>query len=259
MEIIQESKPLEEEEFRIKFLSPSGELEGPLSVLWQFIESYQVDIFQVSLAKITDDFLKFIQDAKRFKIDLASDFVLMASRLIYYKSKALLPDPGFEDENQDVLPPEIVQQLLEYRKYQQAAKHLEDILEVSEGVFSRENQDYRLSNYEETYNINELIQSFLLFLKRKEKSKQLEEEKFFTIDIEKITVEEKINLTRKILLSTHEFEFHELFENPFQVPIIEVIVSFIAILELTKLKEIILVQKEIFGNIRIIKKSVTVR
>jgi segregation and condensation protein A len=246
-----------EEEFIIKWKGPNGEMEGPLYVLWQLIESYQVDIFEVSIHRITEDFLNFIKKAKELKIELASSFALMASKLLYYKSKALLPDPGFEDEEQEKLPPEIVQQLLEYRKFQQAAEVLKEIKELSEGVFSRQN-DQTLVEIEESYNINDLIQAYINFLKRKEIS-QTQKEKHLEINLENLTVEQKIEDIRKILENTTYFAFHELFENPYNISVFEFIVVFLAILELARLNEIIIEQKEIFGPIYIFKKSVTVR
>jgi len=246
-----------EEEFIIKWKGPNGEMEGPLYVLWQLIESYQVDIFEVSIHRITEDFLNFIKKAKELKIELASSFALMASKLLYYKSKALLPDPGFEDEEQEKLPPEIVQQLLEYRKFQQAAEVLKEIKELSEGVFSRQN-DQTLVEIEESYNINDLIQAYINFLKRKELS-QSQKEKYLEINLENLTVEQKIEDIRKILEITTYFAFYELFENPYNISVFEFIVVFLAILELARLNEIIIEQKEIFGPIYIFKKSVTVR
>jgi len=246
-----------EEEFIIKWKGPNGEMEGPLYVLWQLIESYQVDIFEVSIHRITEDFLNFIKRAQELKIELASSFALMASKLLYYKSKALLPDPGFEDEEQEKLPPEIVQQLLEYRKFQQAAEVLKEIEELSEGVFSRQNEQ-TLIEIEESYNINDLIQAYINFLKRKEIS-QTQKEKHLEINLENLTVEQKIEDIRKILEDTTGFAFHELFEDPYNISLLEFIVVFLAILELARIKEIIIEQKEIFGPIYIFKKSITVR
>lgn len=250
---------LYQEEFIAKWMGPEGEMEGPLYVLWQLIESYQVDIFQVSIHRITEDFLLFIQKAKEMKIELASSFVLMASRLLYYKSKALLPDPGFEEDDNERLPPEIIQQLLEYKKFQLAAETLEELEEISQGIYYRNNEDLTI-DIEENYNINDLIRVYINFLNKKENIK-IQKTKNIEINLESITVEEKIEFIRKLLESSSNtyFTLHELFENPYSVSIIEIIVSFLAILELARLKEIIIQQKEIFGPIYIFKKSMIVR
>ncbi len=251
---------LYKDEFITKWMGPEGEMEGPLYVLWQLIESYQVDIFQVSIHKITEDFLQFIERAKEQKIELASSFVLMASKLIYYKSKALLPDPGFEEEEENErLPPEIIQQLLEYKKFQLAAETLEELEEISQGIFYRTNEDLTIET-EESYNINDLIRVYINFLQKKEKIK-VQKPKDIEINLDSITVEEKIEFIRKLLESSGNtyLTLYELFENPYTVSIFELIVSFLAILELARLKEIIIQQKEIFGPIYIFKKSIIVR
>ncbi len=74
-------------------------------MLWELIESYRVDIFDVTLNRITQDFLDFIRRAEELHIELASSFAMMASRLLYYKSKALLPDPGFEEAEEEKARP----------------------------------------------------------------------------------------------------------------------------------------------------------
>ncbi|GIX41117.1 MAG: segregation and condensation protein A [Leptospiraceae bacterium] len=251
------NETLLQEDFIVKWKGPDGEMEGPLYVLWQLIESYQVDIFEVSIHRITEDFLNFIQKAKELKIELASSFALMASRLLYYKSKALLPDPGYEDEEQEKLPPEIIQQLLEYKKFQQVAETLREIEELSEGIFTRQN-DQTLIEVEETYHINDLIQAYINFIKRKEKQTKHKED-HLEINLENFTIEEKIEYTRQLLNKTTYFAFHELFEDPYHISLFEFIVAFLAILELARLNEIVIEQKEIFGPIYIFKKSVTVR
>ncbi|NBU97395.1 MAG: ribulose phosphate epimerase, partial [Spirochaetia bacterium] len=74
-----------------------GWTEGPLSVLWSLIESYKVDIFEVSLSRITEDFITFLKLARNLPIEISSEFTKMAASLVYLKSKALLPNPGFEE------------------------------------------------------------------------------------------------------------------------------------------------------------------
>ncbi|EMO59788.1 ScpA/B-like protein [Leptospira santarosai str. CBC1416] len=93
-----------------------GLSEGPLSVLWSLIESYKVDIFDVALSRITRDFLNFLRISETLSLELSAEYALMAANLIYLKSKALLPDPGFEEEDYEPpLPPELVEKLLEHK------------------------------------------------------------------------------------------------------------------------------------------------
>ncbi|MCS7205783.1 MAG: segregation/condensation protein A [Leptospiraceae bacterium] len=243
------------ESFLVKWKGPNGEEEGPLYVLWQLIESYKVDIFEVSLQRITEDFLNFIRKAKEWKIELASNFALIASKLIFYKSRILLPDPGFVEEDQDRLPKEMIQQLLEYRKYQQAAEHLQEIQEFSEGIFTKNNH-YVFWDYEETYSINDLIRVYAQFLKSKQQTKR---DSFIEIELENITVEEKMNFILEVLQDNIHIGLFDLFENHYQISLIEFIVTFLAILELARLRKVIIEQKYIFGPILIFKNTAIVR
>jgi segregation and condensation protein A len=89
--------PNENIQFLVKWsTNEGGWTEGPLSVLWTLIESYKIDIFEVSLSRITEDFIQFLRLAKNLPIELSSEFTKMAASLVYLKSKALLPNPGFE-------------------------------------------------------------------------------------------------------------------------------------------------------------------
>ncbi len=112
-------------EFVVRWNNQDGGLtEGPISVLWSLIDSYKVDIFEVSLARITSDFIQFLRTTQSLSIELTSEFAVMASHLVYLKSKALLPDPGFEEEDYDPpLPKELVDKLLEHKKFQIADKN----------------------------------------------------------------------------------------------------------------------------------------
>ena len=132
-------RPLELQGFQVSWVNSEGEPEeGPLTLLWQLIESYRVDIFEISLIKITEDFLKFITSMESIRVEVASSFAVMASRLLYYKSKALLPDPGFEDNDTEPrLPPELIQQLLEYRRFQNAADRFRELEDITSGMFTR--------------------------------------------------------------------------------------------------------------------------
>lgn len=259
MSLVIENHSLQvSEDFIVRWIGPEGEREGPLYVLWQLIESYQVDIFNVSLTKITEDFLNYLQQSNVLKLEIASSFLQIASKLLYYKSKILLPDPGFEEEEQDRLPKEIISQLLEYRKFQKAAEMLQQIEEVAEGIYTRNNLDLVIEGYEESYNFNDLIRSYINLMKKKYKENN-NKKKFLEIDLETITVEKKIEFIKSIISEKKHLEFFQLLENRDFFSILEIIVTFLAILELAKQKEIVIEQKHIFGSIFIFKRTITVR
>lgn len=248
--------------FLVHWKTPVGESEeGPLYVLWDLIESYKVDIFDVSLLAITEDFINFLSSANELLIELASSFAVMASRLIYYKSKALLPDPGFEDtEDEPRLPPELVQQLLEYRKFQMAADRLREREETAGGMLTRTSgpiPEY-LGQEGEWLEVSllDLISAYSNMLRRKDAENQPENQ--YEIELEQFSVEDKINYLRDLLNKNLSFSFEELFENISRMSRGDVIATFLALLELTRLGEIILRQKANFQEIRIFKKTVVV-
>lgn len=251
--------------FFVTWMNGEGETEeGPLTVLWKLIESYRIDIFDVSLLKITIDFMNFMQRAGELKIDLASPFIVMAARLLFYKSKALLPDPGFEESESDPrLPPELIQQLLEYRRFQMASEQLRELDDITSGMFTRtapyvppkgesdENEDWL------ELDLVDLIRAYSDMVQRLTVGK--EEERNYEISAENFSVDEKMSYIRQLLQDAVSFAFFDLFENPSAVILGELVVTFLAILELTKLREIIVKQERIFGEIRIFKKSFVVR
>jgi len=248
--------------FLVSWQNPDGESEhGPLSVLWQLIESYKVDIFDVSLLKITDDFLQFIRSAGDLKIELVSSFAVMAARLLYYKSRALLPDPGFEEPDQDMrLPPELVQQLLEYRKFQIAAEKLRDLNDVTSGMFRRPSGHHiarEKSDDNEWLDVSlvDLIRAYAEIVKKIDEANAGEYN--MEVTMEEFSVEEKVFNIRKLLEEAVSFAFEDLFSSARKKG--DIIATFLAILELVKQGEIVLQQKTIFGEIRIFRKSIVVR
>ncbi|MEQ9366205.1 MAG: segregation/condensation protein A [Leptospirales bacterium] len=251
--------------FPVSWLNSDGEPEqGPMYVLWELIESYKVDIFEVSLHRITEDFLNFLQRAGELQVELASSFTVMASRLLYYKSRALLPDPGFEESDDETrLPPELVQQLLEYRKFQFAAERLGDLDETSAGMLTRKTglvPDTGSADANEWLDVSlvDLIQAYSNVLNRANASEEDEEDQY-EVEMEEYSVEDKIVYLRGLLVDASSFAFEELFENIQEMSRVEIVATFLALLELTRQGEIILRQKVNFGEIRIFKKSVLVR
>lgn len=256
-----DTKERDSEEFLVTWSGPEGEEEaGPLNVLWSLIESYRIDIFEVSLNKITGDFLEFMQRTQELKIETASSFTVMASRLLHYKSKALLPDPGIEDTETDPrLPPEIIQQLLEYRKFQLASEKIRDLEETAGGIMSRKTGlRHKLVSNEESWLDVSLIDLVRAYAGLLERLNQVEPATDMQIEIEEHTVEEKIELVRELLEKAISCSFLDLFEGLEAMKKSEIVATFLALLEMTKNGEIVIRQKRAFGEIVIFRKSAVV-
>lgn len=250
--------------FLVSWVNGQGEREeGPLSLLWQLIESYRIDIFDISLLRITQDFLEFLNAAKDLRLELASSFSVMAARLLFYKSRALLPDPGFDEpDTEDRLPPELIQQLLEYRKFQLAADRFQDLVEITSGMLTRQMEPEPESapgDSEEGWidvSLLDLVKAYQAVLERVERDGQ--EEEGYTVSADEYSVADKIAMIRTLLESSISFGFEDLFPNPEQMRRGEVISTFLALLELVRASEIIIRQRETFGEIHIFKKTVSV-
>jgi len=242
--------------FSVSWTGQDGaEESGPLELLWQLIESYRVDIFDISLIQITNDFIHFLRSSDDLQIELASSFSVMAARLLYYKSKALLPDPGFEDSDEDPrLPPELIQQLLEYRKFQMAGERIRELETLASGIAGRPEANVREVEGEWLdVSLLELIRAYQGFLERVSvSSPDLE------IEPEEVSVEERMDQIRMLLLDAVSFSFHDLFENFLMASKMEIIASFLALLELVKLGEILVRQSVSCGEITVFKKEVTI-
>lgn len=236
---------LETPKFTIKFKTREGvEESGPLDLLWSLIESYQVDIFQVSLSRITDDFIAHMQQ-KDLDLDQESEFALMAARLLYYKSKLLLPDPGYEDTYEDdSLPFELVDQLLEYKRFQKAAESLRDLEEQANMIYST---DSTWVDFEQDVNFVDLdlvnlLSAFRDFLEKKERLKPVE------IEDETFTLEELIEEFRQDINKVAQLSF---FAYVKEFSLLRCIGMFLAVLELMRLREIYIEQSEAYKDLLI--------
>ena len=252
------SDDVTDEEFIVRWVGPSGEEEGPLYVLWQLIESYRIDIFDITIHRITEDFLGFIDRARSLRMELASSFALMASRLVYYKSRALLPDPGFEEpENESRLPPELIEQLLEYRRFQLAAEAFREMEDLTAFMLTRPpvTEAAPAPAEEQILDVVDLVEAYLKLMRRIEKAN--EPEAFMEIVGEEMAVEDRMARIRELLAGADGFDFFDLFEN-LAVSRMLIVVTVLAILELARLRELVVVQNETFSEIRIFRRSAVV-
>ena len=234
------------ESFKVKFTTIVGDLhEGPLGLLWRLIESYEVDIFQVSLSRITEDFVSHIKTAI-VNLEEEANFVLMASKLLFYKSKLLLPNPGFEDDQEpDSLPFELVEQLLEYKKYQMAAESLKDIEEKTHLNFTRESS---WENFEQDLDLFEV--DVISFLKAfKEFMINAEKNTPYQIIQEEVSMDAVIENMIQVLSQKQKIYFFDYIKN---FTVSHMIVAFLAVLELVKLRLIKVVQQAQCADIEMI-------
>ena len=228
----------------------TGSFDGPLDVLWELIKKSKIDITEISLSHITEQYIQFIKEMDKLNVQLASEFIWMASELLFYKSRALLPTEGLEDEYfVQPLPPELVQKLIEYKQYQQASEGLKKRFDDCSDHFTRENIYSGMDTDEEYIDVSlfDILQAFVEVL---ESTVTVEEEK---IVFDEILVSERIEAVTRALEQREFLVFTEVFgPRPSRALIVA---SFLAILEMSRLHMVRIVQYRNFGEIRIMKNA----
>jgi segregation and condensation protein A len=222
--------------------------EGPLDLLLHLIQKNELDIFNIPIALITEQYLEYLQLMKVLNLDIAGEYLLMASTLLHIKSRMLLPlsSEGEKEEEEEDPRAELVRRLLEYQKYKQAAGELEKRPLLDRDVFIRLTPTESQEPEEERIEVNlfELLEAFQEVLKR------VKPEAVHEVTLEHLSVEDKIQEILALLeKENRSMAFHRLF--PEQPSRRVVVVTLLAILELVKMKRIRIFQMAPFETIRI--------
>lgn len=226
--------------------------EGPLDLLLYLIKKNEIDIYNIPVALITQQYLEYLKIIKSLNLDLAGEYLVMASTLIHIKSKMLLPVPDepTDDDAEEDPRAELVRQLLEYQTFKEAATALERRPLLERDVFTRSSpidEDVEnLAGVEDELievNVFELIEAFHRLVSRLDKKELLE------IDLEKMSLTDMINDVMERLTHEKNLTFEELLGERFDRR--RIIYTFLAILELIKMKMVKAYQTSAFGVIRI--------
>lgn len=222
--------------------------EGALDLLLHLIQKNELDIFNIPIALVTEQYLEYLQLMKVLNLDTAGEYLLMASTLLHIKSRMLLPKSSEGEEEKEEDPrAELIRRLLEYQKYKQGALELEKRPLLDRDVFIRlMPAEPEEAPEEEKLEVNllELIEAFREVLKR------VKPESVHEVLLEPVSVEEKIEEILILLeKENRSVAFHRLF--PEQVSRRVVVVTLLAILELVKMKRIRIFQMTPFETIRV--------
>jgi len=224
--------------------------EGPLDLLLYLIKRDEIDIYDIPIGHITKQYWEFMDLFKMLDLDVAGEFLVMASNLVYIKSRSLLPahvQPPEEEADEEDPRWELVRQLLEYKKFKEAAGHLHQREVEREGVFPRvaAATDGAVERPLGEVSVFDLIGAFNKILKRlddrKENLREIFEENF--------TVADKIDLILKMTPPGVAMKFAELFSGAASRS--EIVITFLALLELIRLKQLRCLQSDAFGEIEI--------
>ena len=221
--------------------------EGPLDLLLHLIRQQEIDIYLVPIAQITDQYLKYLEMMKDLNINVAGDFLVMAATLINIKSGMLLPaEPGSQmAEEVEQSRNELVERLLEHEKFKQAAQMLYERETVELCVWPPEDNEFEDEEKELiSANVFDLVSAFHRMVERYKDQIVME------IKNEAVTLEEQIKEIRRLLKVQGEFLFSLFFQK--KVSRLHLAVTFFALLELARLREVRLVQKGLFEVSRIL-------
>ncbi len=220
-----------------------GEFAGPLDLLLFLIKQEQANIFDIPIAKITDEYLKYVRFMKQLDIAVAAGFLVMSATLIEIKSKMLLPRDPVEEESEEFEDPrqELVDRLLEYEKFKSAAEMLYERTTVEQAVFSRGKIDSDENNAEISATVFDLITIFQRILARQKEEAKME------IKREEISLADMMKSLLGRLKEFRELSVASFFEGMSTRR--ELVTAFVAVLEIVRTEGIRLVQRQTFGDI----------
>ena len=225
--------------------------EGPLDLLCHLIDKNKMDIYDINLSEITDQYIEYINNMEKMNLEVTSEFLIMASTLVYLKSKNLLPNQ-VEDEK-ELTEEELLQRIIEYKKYKEVTKKLKEMYQNNRNIIFKLPEEIELpkQKIERKYE-KELIPKTYSEIMEKNASRLNQNAK----NIEKIAITETYTVADKVktmfreLLHSRKFVFNKLFSkqkcsNP------EIVTAFSGLLELSRRSKVLTSQEELFGDITV--------
>ena len=240
---------LETKKYEIKI----DNFEGPLDLLCHLIDKNKMNIYDISISDITDQYINYLKEQEKMNLEIASEFLVMASTLIYLKSKSLLPKEGEEEE--ELTEEELIRRIIEYKKFKDASVILKERYQIFSNRYYKLPEEIKLPKQKinKEYNKEIIPEKYLNIVKRNEE-KINENAK----NIEKIAIRDNYTVASKVkemvgvLLKQKKFVFNKMFslkEHNRQ----EVVTAFSGLLELSRRNRVETMQEQIFGDIHVEK------
>ncbi len=227
--------------------------EGPLDLLCHLVDKNKMDIHEVNISKITDQYIEYINAMKELNLDVTSEFVLMASTLLFIKSKSLLPKQ-VEDEG-ELTEEELIHRIIEYKKYKEISKRLKEQFNIYSKRFYKLPDKIELPKrkLEEKYSSDLLENAYRNLLERNKEKINVN-----AANIERIAITETVTVTSKVkdifreLMKKPRFIFNKLCSSK-KYTKLETVTAFTGLLELTRRNKVKTEQEKIFGDITVEK------
>ena len=226
-----------------------NEFEGPLDLLLHLIKENKMDIMNIEIEKITEQYISYLNEQEKMNLEIASEYLVMASELIELKSKLLLPNPKVEETEEEQIDPreELVNRLLEYQAYKEITKVLKEKEELRKEIYTKSPENIKNYIEEDTklssdITLDDLVEAFKKYLERKKESKPLKTK----VTTNEISVSSRRLEIKSILKKKPKVSFFELF------PVLNkeyIVATFLAILEMAKNRELKITQDKNFDDI----------
>ncbi len=236
--------------------------EGPLDLLLHLIEKNKVDIYDIPIVLITDQYLEYIKAMQKEDLDIMSEFLVMAATLLDIKCKMLLPKEVNEEGEEEDPRAELVEKLIEYKLYKYMSYELKDRhIDAGRTLFKQPTMPKVVSDYEEPIDYNELIgdldlaklnQIFKSMMKRQVDKIDPIRSRFGKIEKDEVSLELKTEYVEDYIKNHKQFGFRDLLQN--QESKIDMVVTFLVILEMIKTGQIVIMQEALFDDILITSK-----
>jgi segregation and condensation protein A len=221
--------------------------EGPLDLLLHLIKKNEMDIYDIQIAEVTGQYLSILDTMQNLNLDIAGEFLLMAATLLHIKSRMLLPPSVAEEAEEEELDPraELVRRLLEYQKYKDAGENINRLPQVNRDIFIRSFPSPDRGEPDEAelvaVGLFELVEAFQRLLK------ETSDPYVHEVQAERLSVSERITAIMDQLSGRRELAFMEIFTDAPERPL--VVVTFLALLELVRLRMVRLMQNSRCGGI----------
>lgn len=228
--------------------------EGPFDLLLHLIRKHEMDIYNVEIYKVTNQYLKYLEDMKVMDLEVTSEFIVVAATLIEIKSKKLLPKVKEEEENEEDIEKNLLEKLIEYKKIKNVAEFFRDRYvssgdvypkkaEIIEEVVTETNNDdiFKNTTLLDLYNIyNNILENY----RNKQNTENIIQKKIY---VDKYKVDDKMESLINLFKAREIIEFDDLVSECECK--LEIVVTFLALLELIKIKMVKIYQDDNFGNI----------
>ena len=224
------------------------EFSGPLDLLLHLIKENKMDILNIEMEKITDQYMEYLNKMEEMNLEVTSNYLVLASELLYIKSKMLLPRPKDDEEEEEEDPrSELVSRLLEYQTYKEITKTLKEKEELRKEIYTKAPEDMKDFmtegvNITDELNIDDLVDAFKKFLLRQKENKPIHTQ----VTEKEVTVSERRKRIKDIIFRKKKVSFFELFEDYSRE---YVVATFLAVLEMAKAGELTIKQEKTFDDI----------